>query len=72
VLRARLAGAIKNKAARPQLRRGLAVGLVWGEVDGEILRHPDEQVVSVIGAVFSQFAVAGSACAVGCGSKTST
>ena len=64
VLRARLAGAIKNKAARGELRRGLPVGLIWGEADGEILRHPDEQVVSVIGAVFSQFAVAGSARAV--------
>ena len=64
VLRARLAGAIKNKAARGELRRGLPVGLVWGEGDGEILRHPDEQVVSVISAVFTQFAVAGSARAV--------
>ena len=64
VLRARLAGAIKNKAARGELRRGLPVGLIWGEADGEILRHPDEQVVAVIGAVFSQFAVAGSARAV--------
>src|SRR6266702_2723094 len=61
VLRARLAGAIKNKAARGELRRGLPVGLIWGEADGEILRHPDEQVVAVIEAVFTQFAVAGSA-----------
>ena len=61
VLRARLAGAIRTKAARGELRRGLPVGLIWGEADGEILRHPDEQVVSVIGAVFTQFAVAGSA-----------
>ncbi|MGH3304283.1 MAG: recombinase family protein, partial [Streptosporangiaceae bacterium] len=64
VLRARLAGAIKNKAARGELRRGLPAGLIWGEGDGEILRHPDEQVVSVISAVFTQFAVAGSARAV--------
>ncbi len=64
VLRARLAGAIKNKAARGELRRGLPVGLIWGEGDGEILKHPDEQVVSVIEAVFTQFAVAGSARAV--------
>src|SRR6266851_3545626 len=61
VLRARLDGGIRNKAARGELRRGLPVGLVWGEADGEILRHPDEQVVCVIGAVFTQFAVAGSA-----------
>jgi DNA invertase Pin-like site-specific DNA recombinase len=37
VLRARLAGGIRNKAARGELRRGLPVGLVWGEEDGEIL-----------------------------------
>ncbi len=61
VLRARLAGAIRTKAARGELRRGLPVGLIWGEADGEILKHPDEQVVSVIEAVFTQFAVAGSA-----------
>jgi DNA invertase Pin-like site-specific DNA recombinase len=64
VLRARLDGGIRHKAARGELRRGLPVGLVWGEADGEILRHPDEQVVSVISAVFSQFAVLGSARAV--------
>ena len=64
VLRARLDGGIRNKAARGELRRGLPVGLVWGEADGEILRHPDEQVVSVISTVFSQFAVLGSARAV--------
>ena len=40
VLRARLAGAIKNKAARGELRRGLPVGLIWGEADGEILQPP--------------------------------
>ena len=61
MLRARLAGAIRTKAARGELRRGLPAGLIWGEADGEILRHPDEQVVSVIEAVFTQFAVAGSA-----------
>jgi len=31
VLRARLDGGIRNKAARGDLRRGLPVGLVWGE-----------------------------------------
>ena len=34
VLRARLDGGVRNKAARGQLRRGLPVGLVWGEADG--------------------------------------
>ena len=48
VLRARLNGGIKNKAARGELRRGLPVGFVWGEDDGEILIHPDEAVVNVI------------------------
>jgi DNA invertase Pin-like site-specific DNA recombinase len=60
VLRARLDGGIKNKAARGELRRGLPVGLIWGEADGEIRFHPDEAVTGVIAAVFSQFAVCGS------------
>jgi DNA invertase Pin-like site-specific DNA recombinase len=60
VLRARLEGGIKNKAARGELRRGLPVGLVWGEGDGEICFHPDEAVTGVITAVFGQFAVCGS------------
>ena len=61
VLRARLEGGIKNKAARGELRRGLPVGLIWGEADGEIRLHPDEAVTGVIAAVFDQFAVCGSA-----------
>ena len=36
VLRARLEGGIRNKAARGELRRGLPVGFVWGEEDGEV------------------------------------
>src|SRR5712672_1782456 len=60
VLRARLEGGIKNKAARGELRRGLPVGLIWGEADGEICFHPDEAVTGVITAVFGQFAVCGS------------
>ncbi len=60
VLRARLDGGIRNKAARGELRRGLPVGLVWGEADGEILRHPDEAVTGVITAIFSRFEVCGS------------
>ena len=47
VLRARLEGGIKNKAARGELRRGLPVGLIWGEADGEIRFHPDEAVTGV-------------------------
>src|SRR6266436_125355 len=60
ILRARLDGAIRNKAARGELRRGLPVGLVWGEADGEILMHPDEAVTGVIAAIFGRFAVCGS------------
>jgi DNA invertase Pin-like site-specific DNA recombinase len=60
VLRARLEGGIKNKAARGELRRGLPVGLMWGEADGEIRFHPDEAVTGVLAAVFEQFAVSGS------------
>jgi DNA invertase Pin-like site-specific DNA recombinase len=60
VLRARLTGGIRNKAARGELRTGLPVGLVWGQDDGEILLHPDEAVTGVIAAVFDQFAVSGS------------
>ena len=45
VLRARLLGGIRNKAARGELRRGLPVGFVWGEEDGEVRFHPDEAVV---------------------------
>jgi hypothetical protein len=37
VLRARLNGGIRNKPARGELRRGLPVGFVWGEADGEVL-----------------------------------
>ena len=61
VLRARLEGGIRNKAARGELRRGLPVGLIWGDADGEIRFHPDEAVTGVIRAVFDQFAVCGSA-----------
>lgn len=60
VLRARLEGGIKNKASRGELRRGLPVGLVWGEADGEVCFHPDEAVTGVIAAVFERFASFGS------------
>ena len=60
ILRARLDGGIRNKAARGELRRGLPVGLVWGEGDGEILLHPDEAVTGAIRAVFERFAEFGS------------
>ena len=61
VLRSRLNGGIRNKAARGELRRGLPVGFVWGDADGEVLLHPDEAVVSAIRTVFQRFAETGSA-----------
>jgi DNA invertase Pin-like site-specific DNA recombinase/predicted DNA-binding transcriptional regulator AlpA len=61
VLRARLNGGIRNKAARGELRRGLPVGFVWGEADGEVLLHPDEAVVTAIRTIFDRFAEMGSA-----------
>ncbi|HEV8718851.1 MAG TPA: recombinase family protein [Candidatus Binatia bacterium] len=61
VLRARLDGGIRNKAARGQLRRGLPVGLVWGDQEGEVLFHPDEAVVNAIRTVFDRFDEMGSA-----------
>jgi DNA invertase Pin-like site-specific DNA recombinase/uncharacterized protein YndB with AHSA1/START domain len=61
IIRARLDGGIRNKAARGELRRGLPVGFVWGEQDGEVLFHPDEAVVGAIRTVFQRFAEFGSA-----------
>jgi len=60
ILRARLEGGIRNKAARGELRRGLPVGFVWGEQDGEVRFHPDEAVGSIIRTVFSKFTELGS------------
>ena len=61
VLRARLDGGIRNKAARGELRRGLPVGFVWGDEDGEVLLHPDEAVKAAVRAVFERFQEFGSA-----------
>ncbi len=61
IIRARLDGGIRNKAARGELRRGLPVGFVWGEEDGEVRFHPDESVVSTMRTVFSKFTELGSA-----------
>ena len=61
VLRARLDGGIRNKAARGELRRGLPVGFIWGEDDGEILIHPDEAVAHVVRTIFARFTELGSA-----------
>src|SRR3954449_13240183 len=60
-LRARLDGGIRNKAARGELRRGLPVGLVWGEADGEVLLCLDEAIRGAISVIFERFAELGSA-----------
>src|SRR3984893_5894177 len=60
ILRARLDGGIRNKAGRGDLRRGLPVGFVWGEEDGEVRFHPDEAVCGAIRTVFARFAELGS------------
>ena len=61
IIHARLDGGIRNKAARGELRRGLPVGLIWGEQDGEVLFHPDEAVTGALRTVFERFAEFGSA-----------
>jgi DNA invertase Pin-like site-specific DNA recombinase len=55
VLRARLNGGIRNKAARGELRRGVPVGFEWGEHDGEIRLDPDQAVTGAIRCVFEKF-----------------
>jgi DNA invertase Pin-like site-specific DNA recombinase len=60
IIRARLDGGIRNKAARGELRRGLPVGFVWGDEDGDVLFHPDEAVTGAIRTVFERFTELGS------------
>ena len=60
VIRARLTGGIRNKAARGELRRSLPVGFVWGERPGEVLLDPDEAVRQAIRSVFAKFDETGS------------
>ena len=60
VIRARLEGGIRNKAARGELRRGLPVGFVYGEEDGEVRWHPDEAITGAIRTLFERFAELGS------------
>jgi DNA invertase Pin-like site-specific DNA recombinase len=60
IIRARLDGGRRNKAERGELRRGLPVGLVWGDKDGEVRFHADEAVVGAIRTVLDRFAEMGS------------
>ena len=61
MIRQRLDGGIRNKAKRGELRRGLPVGLVWGDGDGDVLLDPDEAVRGAIATIFERFAELGSA-----------
>ena len=61
IIRARLEGGIRNKAARGELRRGLPTGFIWGEEEGQVLLHPNEAVREAIRCVFARFAELGSA-----------
>jgi len=61
IIRARLDGGIRNKAARGELRRGLPIGFVWGDEDGEVLFHPDAAITGAIHTVFERFTELGSA-----------
>jgi DNA invertase Pin-like site-specific DNA recombinase len=61
MIRQRLDGGIRNKAKRGELRRGLPVGFVWGEEDGDVLLDPDEAVYGAIATIFERFAELGSA-----------
>ena len=60
IIRARLQGGRRNKAARGELRGRLPVGLVWGDEDGEVRFHADESVRGAIHTVFDRFAELGS------------
>src|SRR5246127_4214586 len=61
VLRQRLDGGLRNKAARGELRRALPVGLIWGEKEGEVRFHSDEAVTGCMRTVFAKFTELGSA-----------
>lgn len=59
-LKVRLLEGIRNKAARGEFRCTLPVGFVWGERDGEVRFHSDEEVVRAIRNVFERFNELGS------------
>src|SRR5512132_1194942 len=61
VLRQRLDGGLRNKAARGELRRAVPVGLICGEKEGEVRFHPDEAVTGCMRTIFAKFTELGSA-----------
>ena len=60
VIRARLEGGIRNKAQRGELRRGLPIGFVWGDAEGQVLFDPDQAICNAIATVFRKFDETGS------------
>ena len=69
ILRARLDGGIRNKAARGELRRGLPLGFVWGGAPGEVRFTPmlpsaaPSAPFSIASASSAPHAASGSGCA---------
>jgi DNA invertase Pin-like site-specific DNA recombinase len=61
ILRARLDGGIRNKAARGELRRALPIGYVCGERAGEMRFDPNAAITGAIRRVFELFTALGSA-----------
>ena len=51
MIRQRLDSGIRNKAKRGELRRGLPVGFVWGEGEGDVLLDSDEAVHGAIATI---------------------
>jgi len=60
VLRARLRGALLDKASRGELRIGLPVGFVYDE-QGQVRLHPDAQVCASVRLLFETFRRTGTA-----------
>ena len=52
ILRARLDGGIRNKAARGDLYRGQPIGYVRGEADADIFIDPDEAIQGAVRCIF--------------------
>ena len=59
IMKQRMAEAIREKAKRGEFRFRLPPGLVWDEA-GQIQKHPDEQVASVLDLIFERFEQLGS------------
>jgi len=56
VLRMRLTEPFAIKPNGENSGRGLPVGLLWGEGEGQVIFHPDQAVPGAIGTVFEKFA----------------